>query len=194
MTRQRLDVRPLIVLAAGLFALWGLPTALGSTAPAAAQSAQASPHLSGRWRLAMPLPQAEQAIQRAVRPAIARLSPDMQRMARARLAESTWIPQQLVINASSAQISVQVIGQENRTFTSVPGQPQNVYSRSGVRASLTQRIRPDGGLEQQLRALDGTQVNFYRPAADGRSMSLDVLIQSPRFSQDVRFQIPFTRQ
>lgn len=159
-----------------------------------AQGSQPSPHLSGTWRLSTPMPQAQQTVEAAVAPAVAPLRPDMQRLARSRLAESTWVPSQLVIQASTAQISVQVIGQENRTFTSTPGQPQNVYSRSGVRASLTQQFRPDGGLEQQLRAMDGTQYNFYTPGADGRSLNLDVLIQSRQLSQDVRFRVAFARQ
>ena len=162
--------------------------------PARAQNAQPSPHINGTWRLGMPEAQAQQTVQSAVNPAVLRLAPNMQQMARARLAESTWIPQSLVIQATPAQISVQVTGSENRTFTTTPGQPQNVYSRSGVRASLTQLIRPDGGIEQQLRALDGTQFNFYTPASDGRTLNLDVLIQSQRLTQEIRFRIPFTRQ
>lgn len=176
------------LLAAGLLSLSLVP---GDTR---AQGNQPSPHLSGTWRLATPAAQAAQSIEAAVAPAVAPLRPDMQRLARSRLAESTWVPSQLVIQATAAQISVQVIGQENRTFTSTPGQPQNVYSRSGVRASMTQLFRPDGGLEQQLRAMDGTQYNFYIPSTDGRTLNLDVLIQAQQLSQDVRFRVAFTRQ
>ncbi len=164
-------------------------------APASrAQTGQPSPLLNGTWRLATPRPQAQQSIQQAIGPAVARLNPDMQRMARARLAESTWVPDQVTIAASATQISIAVAGQENRTFTSTPGQPQNVYSRSGVRASLTQLFRPDGAIEQQLRAMDGTQYNFYTPQAGGGALSLDVLIQSQRLTGDIRFRVQFTRQ
>lgn len=161
---------------------------------ASAQTAQPSPHINGTWRPAIPMPRAQQTIQAAVNPVVARLAPNMREMARARLAESTWVPEQVVIDASPSEITVQVAGQENRTFSTTPGQPENVYSRSGVRASLTQVIRPDGGIEQQLRALDGTQYNFYTPQPDGRTLNLDVLIQARQLTQEIRFRIPFTRQ
>ncbi|MGE3634784.1 MAG: hypothetical protein AB7P00_33095, partial [Sandaracinaceae bacterium] len=157
--------------------------ALGSSTHA--QNGAPSPMLNGTWRLATQVAEAQSSVERAIGPALSRLAPDRQQLARARLAESTWVPQQLVINASAQQISVQVVGQENRTFTSSPGQAQNIYSRSGVRASLTQVFRPDGGLEQQLRAMDGTLYNFYFPV-DSRSLNLDVLIESDQLSGQVR--------
>ncbi|MGE3635368.1 MAG: hypothetical protein AB7P00_36030, partial [Sandaracinaceae bacterium] len=86
-----------------------------------------------------------------------------------------------------------VAGQAPRPSTSSPGPAQTIYRRSGARASLPQVFRPDGGLEQQLRAMDGTQYNFYIPV-DSRSLNLDVLIESDQLSGQVRFRIPFVRQ
>lgn len=166
-----------------------LAAAVGLPAPSRGQV----PAVAGVWQLAGSVQQAQQAVEQAVQPAIATLTPDMQRLARARIAESTWVPQVVRIAANPTQISVTIEGSENRTFTSTPGQPQNVYSRSGVRAALTQLVRPDGGIEQQLRALDGAQYNIYQAQPDGRSMSLDVTIQSQRLAQDVRFRVMYQR-
>lgn len=150
-------------------------------------------NVSGVWTLNGSVQQAEATVAQAIEPAVVPLAPDVQRLARARLAESTWVPQVIRIDSNPSQISVTIEGSENRTFTTPPGQPQNIYSRSGVRASLIQTVRPDGGLQQHLRAMDGTQVNIYSPSPDGRTMALDVLIQARRLAQDVRFRVTYVR-
>lgn len=156
-------------------------------------SAQA-PSLSGTWRLAGD-PAAMQASvqQQWIEPALATLTPDIQRLARARIAETTWVPVTIVVNATPARISVSFHGAENRTFDTAPGQAENVYSRSGVRAQLTQSYRTDGGIQQQFVALDGTQFNWLVPEASGRQLFLDVQMQSPRIPTPIRFRLTYQR-
>lgn len=160
-------------------------------APSSGQGPAPSTALNGTWRLQGSVQQAQQTIAAAVNPAVQPLAPDIQRMARARIAESTAVPQTIQINASGSQIQIAVTGADSRTFTTAPGQPQNVYSRSGVRAQLIQQFRPDGGIEQNLRAMDGTQHNFYTP--HGNQMLLDVMLQSRRLAREVRFRLTYTR-
>jgi hypothetical protein len=157
------------------------------------QGGAPSPALNGTWQLAGSPEQALQVVAAAIEPAVAPLAPDIQRLARARIAETTWIPNQLVIQATPAQISVQFVGTDNRTFDTAPGQAQNVYSRSGVRAQMIQTYRPDGGIEQRFRALDGTQFNFLVPDPNGQTLNLDVLMQSQRLAQEIRFRVQFQR-
>ncbi len=161
-------------------------------APASFGAAQA-PSLNGTWRLVGD-PNAMQAgvQQQAIEPAIATLTPDIQRLARARIAETTWVPTTIVVNTTPERIAITLQGAENRTFDTAPGQPQNVYSRSGVRAQLTQTFRPDGGIQQQLVALDGTQINSLVPDPSGR-MHLDVQMQSPRIPTPIRFRLTYQR-
>ena len=171
-----------------------LTALVGAIAPRAeGQGGAPSPALTGSWQLASSPEQALQTVAAAVEPAVAPLAPDIQRLARARIAETTWIPNQLVIQATPAQISVQFIGSDNRTFDTAPGQAQNVYSRSGVRAQMIQTYRPDGGIEQRFRALDGTQFNFLVPDPNGQTLNLDVLMQSQRLAQEIRFRVQFRR-
>lgn len=162
-------------------------------APSSGQNAQPSPALSGTWQLEGSLQQAQQTVRQSVEPAVARLSPDIQRLARARIAESTWVPQTITIQAAPDRIRVQLQGSQSRTFDTAPGQPQGVFSPSGVRAQLTQTYRPDGGIQQQLRAMDGTQYNFLIPQADGQHLHLDVLMQSPRLSGEIRFRLRYRK-
>jgi len=180
--------RSRFALAASVLAL-----ALAWTGAPRAQIPAPSPHLTGTWQLAGSVEQARAAVRAAVNPAVATLAPDIQRLARARIAESTGVPNSLEIAATPALIRVAVHGGQNRVFEGAPGATQNVFSRSGVRAQLTQTYRPDGGIEQRFRAVDGTQWNFYTPQPDGHTLLLDVLMRSRRLTQDVRFRITFRR-
>jgi hypothetical protein len=180
---HRLTSRPSLLLT---FAAMAVAAAAW---PARAQA----PSLSGTWRLASDPTQAQASVAQSVEPALAALRPDLQQYARARIAESTWIPRTITIAATAARISVDLQGAEHRSFDTAPNQPQNVYSRSGVRASLTQSYRPDGGLQQQFVALDGTQWNVFVPDASGQRLVLDVTLRSPRFAHDIHFQLTYVR-
>lgn len=191
MTQQRpsLARRLFAVLAAlGLLALAVFAPAVHAP-PAGAQS----PVLSGTWRLSGDPASAQASIQQSVEPALVAMAPDLQRMARARIAETTWVPSTITIAATPARISVAYAGAENRTFDTPPGQPQNVYSRSGVRAQLTQTYLSDGSIQQQFVAMDGQQLNVLLPDPSGRTLFLDVTMRSPRFSQEIRFRLAYQR-
>lgn len=181
----------LAIIGVALLALAGASSAQ-APAPAPAQIPPPNPALNGAWRLQGTVEQAQAIVTAAVDPAVSTLAPDIQRLARARIAESTGIPPTIEIHAEPSRILVAITGPDGRSFESAPGTPQNVYSRSGVRAELTQTYRPDGAIEQRFRAMDGTQWNFYTPQPDG-TLALDVLMRSRRLTQDVRFQITFTR-
>lgn len=160
--------------------------------PAAELGAQA-PTLNGMWRLATDPGQAQASISQSIEPALGALRPDLQQVARARIAESTWVPSTITVASTPARISIDFVGAEHRTFDSAPGAPQNVYSRSGVRAQLTQSYRPDGGIQQQFVALDGTQWNNLLPDASGQRMVLDVTLRSQRFTHDIQFRLAYVR-
>ncbi len=165
--------------------------AAGAQAPAPAPAPSTS--LAGTWRLATDPAQAQTSVTQSVEPALVSLRPDLQQFARSRIAESTWVPSTITITATPARIAIDLQGSDHRTFDTAPNQPENVYSRSGVRAQLTQTYRPDGGLQQQFVALDGTQWNVLLPAQNGQQMVLDVTLRSQRFAQDIHFRLTYVR-
>ncbi len=191
MTQQR--PHPARRLFVALAALGPLAAAVMVPALHAPAAGAQSPALSGTWRLAGDPASAQASIQQSVEPALMTLAPDLQRLARARIAETTWVPSTITIAATPARISVAYAGAENRTFDTPPGQPQNVYSRSGVRAQLTQTYLPDGSIQQQFVAMDGQQFNVLLPDPSGRTLFLDVTMRSPRFSQEIRFRLAYQR-
>jgi len=183
-------MRAMLMLASGALVLIA---ALVPPSPAPAQVPAPSPALTGTWQLHGTVAEAHATVQAAIGPAVASLTPDIRRMARARIAESTAVPSTIEIQARPDHIHLAFTGEDNHTFESEPGGSQNVYSRSGVRAQLTQTYRPDGGIEQRFRAIDGTQWNFLSPQPDGQTLHLDVLMRSRRLTQDVRFRLVFRR-
>jgi hypothetical protein len=182
---RSLFVRRALIACAGL-------AAIAALAPASRSTGQ-SPAIAGTWRIqGGNASQAQQAVSQAVEPAIRALAPDLQQYARTRIAETTWVPVTIrVIAATPQRITIEYQGSENRTFDTPPGQATNVYSRSGVRAQMTQTYRPDGGIQQQFVALDGTQWNSLMP--QGSTLYLDVRMQSPRLSQPINFRLTYDR-
>lgn len=176
-------------LAAGIAAMGAILFAQ----PIAGQNPQPNAALNGTWQLEGSLQENQQRVQQTVEQAISTLTPDIQRLARARIAESTQVPTAITIQAAPSQIRVEFGGEGGRTFETPPGQAQNVFSHSGVRARVTQLFRPDGGIEQQFRATDGMQYNFLIPQPDGQHLNLDVLMQSPRLPSDLRFRVSYRK-
>lgn len=180
-TRRWLLLAPSVLLVAA---------ALG--APSAGAGQQGGTPLSGTWRYRGAPHQGEAIVRQAVEPVVSRMRPDLQPVARERIAESTWLPTTIRIGASPRRVQVALAGQERRTFASAAGQVLQVRLRNGQYAQLTQQLLPDGSLEQQFVSLEGTQINRYVPGP-GRSMLLDVRLTSPVLPNDIHFQLEYER-
>lgn len=176
---------PLLVSLVVLFAALAGAPSIG-----AGQRGAAS--VAGTWRYAGTPEQGAAIVRQAVDPVVARMRPDMQAIARERIAESTWLPTQIRIGVRGARIEVALRGLERRTFASPLGRVIQVPMRAGQYASLTQTLRDDGGVQQDFVALDGTQRNVYSPRAD-RTMLLDVTLESPSLPSTIHFQLHYAR-
>jgi hypothetical protein len=182
----------LLVSAATLAAAALVAAALSPTRALPRAAAQAA-GLNGTWVLAGDPTQAEAMISQTIEPALITMAPDLLPAARARLAETTWVPSTITIDASPARIAIGFVGAERRNFDTAPGQPENVYTRSGVRAQLTQNFRPDGSVQQQFVAMDGTQWHVLSADGGGQSMTLDVVLRSQRLAREITFRLTYQR-
>ncbi|MGF1469982.1 MAG: hypothetical protein ACFCGT_27980 [Sandaracinaceae bacterium] len=188
--------RRAVVLRAGALglvsALLLVPAGLLDGSPTRAQAGAPSDALQGTFVYAGRPAAGERIIRDAIDAGLRGLEPELERLARARLAESTWLPRTIQIDASAERIRVRYEGEDSRTFDTEPGEPENMFSPSGVRAQLIQSVRPDGGIQQNLRALDGTQINMLTPTRSG-GLALDVVISSRRVRREIRFQLLYRR-
>ena len=167
-----------------------LTASLAAPPSGAGQSARRT-DLAGRWSYLGAASNGERIVTDAVEPVIAQLPPDIQQIARERIAESTWLPTTVRIGARRGQLRVDLRGQQRRTFAGAPGATIQVPMRHGY-AQLVQTLRPDGALQQDFTAIDGVQRNVFVPGPNG-TMVLDVTMRSPTLPTDIHFQLQYRR-
>ncbi len=179
--RRSLLVFPALLLVASL-----------SAVPSRGAGQERHRGIAGTWSYSGAPAEGAMIVQQAVEPVVSRMRPDIQAAARERIAESTWLPTQIRIGVHGSRLQVALRGAERRTFASAIGQPIQVLTRAGQYAQLVQTLRPDGGLQQDFVALDGTQRNIYLPQPDG-TMLLDVTLQSGALPSEIHFQLVYRR-
>jgi hypothetical protein len=149
--------------------------------------------IAGTYRYAGSPEQGQMIVAQAVEPVLAMMRPNMQQLARERIAESTWLPTTIRIRAPRGRVEVALTGAERRTFQSPIGSPVQVpMRRPGEYAQLTQILRSDGALQQDFVAIDGVQQNIYVPVENG-AMVLDVTLRSPALPSEIHFQLEYQR-
>jgi hypothetical protein len=156
-----------------------------------ASSGQARNGVTGTWGYSGAPQEGESIVRGAIEPVLSMMRPDLQNVARERIAESTWLPTRIRIASRRGRVEVALTGAERRTFSSVLGRPVQVPMRHGY-AELTQFIRSDGALQQEFVAIDGRQHNLYLPQPN-RTMLLDVTLESPQLPSPIHFQLAYRR-
>ena len=147
--------------------------------------------IAGRWTFNGSVPEGEAIVAQSVEPALMYVRPNIQALARERIAESTWLPEHIRIRVRRDHVTVDLRGQEHRVFAGQTGRPIQVRTRHGY-AELTQYLDANGALHQRFVALEGTQHNIYHPEENGR-MRLEVRLESPSLPQPVHFTLNYRR-
>lgn len=160
--------------------------------PAASSGQQTRVGVAGTWSYAGPAAQGESIVRQAVDPVVSMMRYDLQPVARERIAESTWLPTRIRITAGGRRVQVALTGSERRMFRTMGAPIQVPMRQPGQYAQLTQYVRPDGALQQDFVAVDGTQQNVYYPGPNG-TMMLDVTLQSPILPSAIHFQLQYRR-
>jgi hypothetical protein len=166
--------------------------ALALALPAASSGQQSRVGVSGTWRYAGAPMEGEGIVRNAVEPVVSMMRSDLQGVARERIAESTWLPTVIRIGARGQRVQVALTGRERRTFRTAGAPIQVPLRQPGNYAQLTQYVRPDGALQQDFVAVDGTQQNVFYPGPNG-TMLLDVTLHSPILPSAIHFQLNYQR-
>ena len=174
MRRQRMT--------AVLFALLAL--ALG--APAAAEAQQSS--LAGTWTLNRGQ---SDDIQAAINRAVARMNFVTRPIARGRLRRTNTAYERVVIAFPSNQVSVRY-DERNPIVSPASGAAVKWTREDGEVFDVS--MRPAGGrLTQTFTAEDGSRENVYTLSADGRTLTMNVTIRSPRLSAPLTYKLVYNR-
>lgn len=181
MRRQRTRILPLLVLLAAL-----LPSAV--TAQAAT--------LRGNWNINR---QQSDNLENAINRAVARMNLVVRQIARPRLRSTNTAYPNIVMSYDQNSVRVEMAG---RPTVSSPanGQPVLWQRQTGgtCREMKGDCVRVsaewDGGnLKHTFQAEDGRRVNVYSVSPDGKTMTMNVTVTSPRLPQPLTYKLVYNR-
>ncbi|HEX8674021.1 MAG TPA: hypothetical protein VF710_19135 [Longimicrobium sp.] len=181
MRRQRTRILPLLVLLAAL-----LPSAV--TAQAAS--------LRGNWNINR---QQSDNLENAINRAVARMNLVVRQIARPRLRSTNTMYPSITMSYDQSSVRVDMAG---RPSVSSPanGQPVLWQRQTGgtCREMKGDCVRVsaewDGGnLKHTFQAEDGRRVNVYSVSPDGKTMTMNVTVTSPRLPQPLTYKLVYNR-
>lgn len=177
MRRQRL-----LTLFAAAFAV----LAVSLAAPAGAQQGGAA--LDGTYTLNRA---ASDDVNRAIEAAVSRMNFVTRPIARGRLRRTNQPYQRVVISHTNNQVSI-VTDTRAPIRTPANGTPVKWRREDGEMFDVSTEWE-NGRLEQTFSAEDGRRVNVYSLSADGRTLTMEVTVTSPRLAQPLRYKMVFNR-
>lgn len=130
-------------------------------------------------------------VNRAIETAVARMSFVTRPIARGRLRRTNPVYSRVVIASSGSEITTTF--DQRRPVTS-PGNGSAVkWTREDGEVFDLSTEWENGRLVQTFRAEDGTRTNTYSISADGRVLTMQVRLTSPRLSQPLTYNLVFNR-
>jgi len=130
-------------------------------------------------------------VNRAIEAAVARMSFVTRPIARGRLRRTNTVYQRVVVNYTQAEVST-TFDQRHAITSPGNGQPIKWTREDGEKFDLSTEWQ-NGRLIQTFRAEDGTRTNTYTISADGRVLTMHVVLRSPRLSGPVEYNLVFNR-
>lgn len=179
MRRQRLST---------LLAAVAAVLALSAAAPALAQQAAQTPSLDGTYTLNTT---ASEDVNRAIEQAVARMNFITRPIARGRLKRTNQPYQRILIQHTQGQVSI-TTDQRAPIRTPANGTPIKWRREDGEMFDVSTEWE-NGSLEQTFAAEDGRRVNSFSVSPDGRTLTMEVTVTSPRLSQPLRYRLVYNR-
>src|SRR5690606_11830412 len=125
---------------------------------------QAEQRFEGTWRLDQSREEAQQVVSEAVEEAANQFNFMARGIARSRLREGTPVHSRVEVSFEGDQVTVR-FGDES--YTTELGRTEVRQNPQGESMRVTQRIRPNGQLEQIFETEGGTRRYVYTPLSDG---------------------------
>lgn len=174
--------QPIRALLCALFAVFAF--ALSATAQATGNRAT----LDGTYTLNRA---ASDDINRAIDGAVAKMNFVTRPIARGRLRRTNQPYQRLVIAHTQQQVSVTT---DNRAAIRTPANGTPIkWTREDGEVFDVSTEWENGTLEQTFKAEDGSRTNTFSLSPDGRTLTMNVTITSPRLSGPLRYKMVFNR-
>jgi hypothetical protein len=167
-----------------------LGTSIGAE-PNTADDTEVMSRMVGRWVYAGD-EQQRQARLDAIEGTVSEMSWIARGMARKRITASTPIHQQYdFIVDDDGNVTIGEDGFEGHTAP-WDGTPVEIAKDQGGPATLTRAVA-DGGLRSHWQQKKGAGTEIYRVSADAATLTVTVIISSPRLPSEVRYQLTYRR-
>lgn len=155
--------------------------------PLAGASAQ-EPNLRGTYTLDRAR---SDDVNRAIESAVARMSFVTRPIARGRLRRTNPVYSRVEINYTQTEVTVQ-LDQRRPIVSPANGTPINWTREDGEKFQLSTEWE-NGVLEQTFRAEDGSRTNVFTLGPDGRTLTLNVTLRSPRLSAPLTYKLVYNK-
>lgn len=127
----------------------------------------------------------------AIDGAVARMNFAMRPFARGRLRKTNQPYKRLTISHTATQVSVSMDGRA-AIVTPANGTPIDWRREDGERLKVSTEWE-NGALEHTFKAEDGQRVNVYSVSPDGRTLTMNVTLTSPRLSRPLTYKLVYRR-
>jgi hypothetical protein len=168
-------------------ALFAALLALALVAPAPG-SAQGAASLNGTFTYDAA---ASDNINSAIDAAVRDMNFAMRPIARGRLRKTNQPYQRVTISHNAQQVSVVTDGRRP-IVSPANGTPVDWTREDGEKLKVSTEWE-NGTLEQTFKAEDGQRVNAYMMSADGRTLTMNVTITSPRLKKPLTYKMIYRK-
>jgi hypothetical protein len=130
-------------------------------------------------------------VNRAIETAVSRMSFVTRPIARGRLRRTNTAYNRVVINYTQTEVST-TFDQRRPVESPANGQPVKWTREDGEKFDLSTEWQ-NGRLVQTFRAEDGSRTNTYTISPDGRTLTMNVTLRSPRLTSPLEYKLVFNR-
>ena len=163
-----------------------LALVLAASLPAGLHAQQAS--MKGTWRYNA---QASDNVMTAINAAVNRMNFVTRPIARGRLNRTNQPYQRVVIDFTQQQVSI-TMDQRSVINTPANGTPIK-WTREDGEVFDVATAWEGHGLKQTFKAEDGQRANLYTVSNDGRTLTLQVTVTSPRLSGPLTYRLVYDK-
>ncbi|HEV2149816.1 MAG TPA: hypothetical protein VGR37_20625 [Longimicrobiaceae bacterium] len=130
-------------------------------------------------------------VHQAINTAVQRMNFAMRPIARGRLRKTNEPYKRVVISNTQSQVSVAMDGRP-AIVTPANGTPVDWTREDGEKLRVSTEWE-NGTLEQTFKAEDGQRVNAYSVSPDGRTLTMNVTITSPRLPRPLTYKLVYRK-
>ncbi|HEX2095069.1 MAG TPA: hypothetical protein VHG28_21900 [Longimicrobiaceae bacterium] len=137
-------------------------------------------------------PAASDNVNTAINNAVSRMNFALRPIARGRLRKTNQQYQRITISYTTSQVSVAMDGREP-IVTPANGTPIDWTREDGEKLKVSTEW-DNGTLEQTFKADDGQRVNGYSVSPDGRTLTMQVTVTSPRLPSPLSYKLVYRKR